>query len=191
MMTASGPTLRVIHPIPPSIHLWRLRARRHSIPKFLHTNCELETPIETWAIIHSSTDIISLAARIRREHTFYMLKCQWVTFLCTGTLPLQMKPDKAVLCCIHPRGLGPACVCSLVGGLVSESSQDSRLVDLYLITHSFSLCTIFLPLFLLDSNNSESKDLKVGLCPHPSTGRPWTTEGDLYRFHLPSVWYFG
>jgi hypothetical protein len=37
--------------------------------------------------------------------------------------------DKAALCYIFAGGLGPACVCALVGGLVSGSSQGSRLVD--------------------------------------------------------------
>jgi hypothetical protein len=43
---------------------------------------------------------------------------------------LSLRPDQAVLCCVCVGGLGPASVCCLVGGLVSERSQGSRLVEI-------------------------------------------------------------
>jgi len=40
-------------------------------------------------------------------------------------IPLPLRPDKAVLSYICSRDHGPACVCSLVDGLVSGSSEGS------------------------------------------------------------------
>lgn len=41
-----------------------------------------------------------------------------------------------------------------------------------LIGHSFILCSIFIPAFLLDGNNFGSKNLKLCWYPHFSTGGP-------------------
>ena len=43
---------------------------------------------------------------------------------------LSLSPDQAVLCCICDRGLISAVLCCLVGGLVSERSWGSRLVEI-------------------------------------------------------------
>lgn len=43
--------------------------------------------------------------------------------------PLPLRPDKAIFCYKSARGNGPAHLWSLVGGLVSRSSQESGLVD--------------------------------------------------------------
>ena len=42
---------------------------------------------------------------------------------------LSLRPNQTVLCCICVGGLGPAHVCCLVGGSVSERSQGFRLVE--------------------------------------------------------------
>jgi hypothetical protein len=39
-----------------------------------------------------------------------------------------------------------------------------------LVVHSFSLCSIFVPIFLLDRTNFGSKVLWVGWCPYPPLG---------------------
>ena len=49
----------------------------------------------------------------------------------------SLRPDKAVLCYIYTRGFGPTCVCSLVGSLVSGSSEGFRLVDTVSISMGF------------------------------------------------------
>jgi hypothetical protein len=45
-----------------------------------------------------------------------------------GTHALPLRPGKKILCYICAGCLWPAYVCSLIGSLVSGSSQDSRLV---------------------------------------------------------------
>jgi hypothetical protein len=50
---------------------------------------------------------------------------------------------------------------------------------------SFRLCSIFVPAFPLDRNNSGSKILKMGGWPSVSAG------GGLFLFHLPTVGHFG
>ena len=57
---------------------------------------------------------------------------------------LSLSPDGAVLFCMCVRGLGPACVCFLVGGSLSERCWGSRLVDTekhicYLVSHSIEV----------------------------------------------------
>ena len=56
----------------------------------------------------------------------------------------SLSTDGAVLFCMCVRGLGPACVCFLVGGSVSERCWGSRLVDTekhicYLVSHSIEV----------------------------------------------------
>jgi hypothetical protein len=63
-------------------------------------------------------------------HTIPCILLPWgIKSLQDGVYPLPLRPDQAVLCYICVSGHGPAHVCSLVGGLVSGSSQGSRLVD--------------------------------------------------------------
>ena len=45
-------------------------------------------------------------------------------------------------------------------------------LDLSLDGLSFRLCSIFVPAFLSDRNNSGSNFLKIGGWPHPSIGAP-------------------
>jgi hypothetical protein len=71
-----------------------------------------------------------------------------------------------------------------VHGMDSKSDQS-------LVGHSFNLCSIFVPAFLLDRSNFGSKMLKMGWCPHPSTGGCYlTTEVGLFRLHLPTGGHF-
>ena len=56
---------------------------------------------------------------------------------------------------------------------------------LLFVDHSLSLCSIFVPAFLLDRANFESKVLWVGWCSSVSTGRfCQTTGGGLFKFHV-------
>ena len=40
------------------------------------------------------------------------------------------------------------------------------------VSHSFRLCTNFVPAILLEKNNFRSKVFWIGLCPHPFTEGP-------------------
>ena len=56
-------------------------------------------------------------------------------------------------------------------GLVLAFEMGLKL-DQLLVGHSFSLCSIFVPAFLVDRTNFGLKVLWVGCCPYLSTGSP-------------------
>ena len=61
-----------------------------------------------------------------------------------------------------------------------------------LVRHSFSLCSIFVPAFLLYRTNCGSKVLWVGWYPNLSIGSFYLTPGGgFFRFHVTTVRYIG
>jgi hypothetical protein len=110
-----------------------------------------------------------------------------------STVWLWVSPSVSVSCWVEPlKGqLCSAPVCkhyriSLIL-LVLAHDMDLKLGWL-LVSHSLSLCSIFVPVFLLNRTNFGLKVLLMGWYLHPYTGGPCQATGDgLFRFHIPTV----
>ena len=88
-----------------------------------------------------------------------------ITSLKAQVHPLPLRPDKAVLC-YSVRSLGPTCVHSLIDGLVSGSSQGSKLVDIVglLMGSSSPSVPLILPLTLPQGFPTWVQWLAVSIC---------------------------
>ena len=77
-------------------------------------------------------------------------------------------------------------IVSEIGACPRDGSQNGLVTE-----DSFSLCSIFVPAFLLDRTNLESKVLYMGWHSHSSTGDPaWRLESYGFRFYIPTVEHF-